>query len=239
MKRGNFFTLIELLVVIAIIAILAGMLLPALSKARESGKCTACLNNQKQCGVFLSMYCDDWNSIFPPVHGGTLSIPKPQPERTDANAIAWFHYLESYGMKTKYLRCPDDPAVCKGFDDKWDQRQSYIYNGMCAFNSHANRVQHMSRYIVLSERGGDANKTEADTTALNHQGYPGFVIPSGWEGMLAKERHGKNRSNYLFFDGHAHGLSFEETVGDRTIDKNHHFVKEWVPAATDYLQDDD
>src|SRR5687768_11317279 len=76
-RKCNAFTLIELLVVIAIIAILAGMLLPSLARAKDAGKRISCINSLKQLNVALKLYATDNEGTFTPRDGGqTAETPR-------------------------------------------------------------------------------------------------------------------------------------------------------------------
>ena len=99
-ERG--FTLIELLVVIAIIAILASLLLPALAKAKEKGQRIGCLNNLRQIALFMQLYTDDNQDVFP-AHRN-LGLTTDDPARSLTNW--WGTAIVGYGQNTNLFKCP-------------------------------------------------------------------------------------------------------------------------------------
>ena len=212
-KSGQAFTLIELLVVIAIIAILAAMLLPTLSRAKEAGKRIACLNNLRQLSLSAQMYVSESQGAYPP----------------RSNNDRWPDlFYDNYGKSLKLLLCPSEitntPATGGGSNNVADAApRSYLINGWNDYFSDQfgtkdwgtlstdmasaqstmkeNAIIHPSDTVILGEK----NSNDGDY-------YMDLLEGSGndFSGVLEESRHDSRGpdtdtggSNYASADGSA------------------------------------
>src|SRR4051812_40453301 len=156
-KRHHAFTLVELLVVIRIIAVLIGILLPALNKARASANTVACASNLKQVATAAIMYANENRGSFPPCFMGWKALPTGSNYQSDAIRPFVWDYLEKYGMKQNRARaCPE------AIDLPEIQRQVVVPSLPATLTNQAYAYRY--NYVI---GGVDWNRTQIPTVGGN------------------------------------------------------------------------
>ncbi len=210
MSHGGF-TLIELLVVIAIIAILAGMLLPALGRAKEMGRATRCKSNLRQMGIALNLYGDDYRQF---------------PYTVDfSGGRTWFSQIGKYLNSDGLFNCPSYRGPSQY---SWDENiirysgGSYGYNGLGTGSRPAGYFSHNGVLGLGGDRPFQTDdpplpvpvnrvRNPNDMLAIgdsvyNQFGITSFLLTTVDTLRTEKERH-QVGLNSVFVDGHVESSS--------------------------------
>ncbi|MBE7503393.1 MAG: prepilin-type N-terminal cleavage/methylation domain-containing protein [Verrucomicrobiales bacterium] len=195
---GRGFTLVELLVVIAVIALLAGLLLPALAGAKARAQGVLCAGQMRQLGLAVRLYADDHGDEFPrSQHSafahGQLTWGRALASQLGADTSSWTNLL-----RTLY-HCPADrrkQGWSYGLNVYFELGPEDDYAGKPQTWRRVSSVPRPSQTVLFAE-----NASEAD-----------HIMPNFWTAArdavdVASRRHGR-ASNYAFVDGHVEGRTF-------------------------------
>jgi len=181
-KKSGGFTLIELLTVISIIAILASILFPTFSRAREKARQTACSSNQRQIVLGVQMYVSDYDGLMVISDSGLDAVDTPP---------YWYNLLDSYIKNEQIYLCPSDyEVVTLG-------KSSYRFAGG-AFGQEESAYDKPAEYVLLGECIGNVGALSWTGSPLSSDGFYNGTLGTA----DARRRRHNEGANYTYLDGH-------------------------------------